>query len=56
MQIRAIQHHLRWVEIPVHYRQRIGHSKISGSFRGVVLAGYDMLTTVVRLALEPVNR
>ena len=56
MQIRAIQHRLRWVEIPVHYRQRIGRSKISGSFRGALLAGYDMLTTVLRLALEPVNR
>jgi glycosyltransferase involved in cell wall biosynthesis len=56
MQIRAIQHGLRSVEIPVHYRRRTGSSKISGSFRGVILAGFDMLTTVLRLALEPINR
>jgi glycosyltransferase involved in cell wall biosynthesis len=53
MQIRAIQQCLDWVEIPVHYRRRTGRSKISGRLRGVTLAGYDMISTILRLALKP---
>jgi len=56
MQIRAIQQHLRWIEVPVHYRRRSGRSKISGNPGGVALAGYDMLGTVLRLALAPAKR
>jgi glycosyltransferase involved in cell wall biosynthesis len=52
MQIRAIQHRLTCVEIPVHYRRRIGHSKISGTPTGVALAGFDMIGTILRLALK----
>lgn len=55
MQIRAIQHRLRRVEVPVHYRRRIGRSKISGNLRGVTLAGYDMFSTIIRLAREPLH-
>ena len=53
MQIRAIQHRLVCAEVPVHYRRRVGRSKISGSLSGVALAAWDMLGTVLRLALEP---
>ena len=56
MQIRSIQHGLNCVEVPVHYRRRIGHSKISGNLRGVTFAAYDMFGTVLRLALTPVDR
>src|SRR3990170_3081304 len=33
MQIKAIQQRLRIQEIPVHYRPRIGYSKVSGTIR-----------------------
>ncbi len=56
MQIRAIQQRLNWVEVPVHYRRRIGRSKISGTPGGVALAGFDMISTILRLALDPVDR
>ena len=46
MQVRALKHQLRCAEIPVHYRKRIGVSKISGTFRGVVLAGWYILGTI----------
>ena len=53
MQVRAIQHKLTMVEIPVHYRRRVGRSKISGTFKGVVLAGVGILSTIFKLALKP---
>lgn len=46
MQVRALKHGLRCAEIPVHYRKRIGVSKISGTVRGVVLAGWYILGTI----------
>ena len=48
MQIRAVQLNARIVEVPVHYRRRVGRSKISGTVRGVVLAGYWILFTIAR--------
>ncbi|MEM1134049.1 MAG: glycosyltransferase family 2 protein [Pseudomonadota bacterium] len=47
MQLRALQCGLRVGEAPVDYRQRIGQSKISGTVRGVVLAGYHILKTIM---------
>lgn len=50
MQIRAITAGLRVAEVPVDYRRRIGRSKISGTVRGTVLAGYFILGCIVREA------
>lgn len=46
MQVRALKYGLRCAEVPVHYRARIGISKISGTMRGVVLAGWYILGTI----------
>ena len=46
MQIKSILHSLRSTEVPAHYRQRIGRSKVSGTVRGVIGAGYKILTTI----------
>lgn len=48
MQIKAIKHNLRWKEIPVHYRKRKGVSKISGTVKGTFLAGYKIITTIIK--------
>jgi glycosyltransferase involved in cell wall biosynthesis len=50
MQIKAIQHRLRITEVPVRYRQRIGASKVSGTLKGTIMAGYKILWTVFRYA------
>jgi len=50
MQIKAVKRGLRVVEVPVRYRPRIGRSKISGTLRGTVLAGYKIITTILRHA------
>ncbi len=48
MQVRAIKRGLRYCEVPVRYRRRIGISKISGTVRGVIMAGFFILGTIAR--------
>lgn len=50
MQMKAVQRGLRVLEVPVHYRPRIGQSKISGTLRGSVKAGARILWAVGRYA------
>lgn len=52
MQVRALKQNLRCAEVPVHYRKRIGTSKISGTVKGVVLAGWYILGTIAVEALR----
>ena len=51
MQIKAAKHSLRFIEVPVPYRKRIGHSKISGTLTGTFKAGYKILWTIARYGL-----
>ena len=46
MQVRALKYGLSYMEVPVSYRNRIGRSKISGTVRGVILAGFYILGTI----------
>ena len=46
MQIKALRHGLSCAEIPVSYRKRIGVSKVSGTIKGTVLAGYTILRVI----------
>lgn len=48
MQLKAAKQGLRTTEVPVRYRKRIGHSKISGTIKGTVLAGYKIITTIFK--------
>lgn len=48
MQLKAARKNLRWVEVPVSYRRRIGFSKISGTLKGTLMAGYKILATIFR--------
>ncbi|MDZ4789981.1 MAG: glycosyltransferase [Hyphomicrobiales bacterium] len=43
MQVRAVKHGLRWLEVPVSYRRRIGKSKVSGTLRGTIKASGKIL-------------
>jgi len=51
MVVKAAQRGYRIEEVPITYRRRIGQSKVSGTLRGSLLAGYHMLTTILRYAL-----
>lgn len=48
MQIKAAKYKLRFTEIPVSYRKRIGVSKVSGTIKGTIMAGYKILFTIFR--------
>jgi len=51
MQVKAIRRGLRTVEVPASWRRRRGgKSKISGTVKGVIGAGYKILTTIGRHA------
>jgi len=53
MLVKAARRGWRVVELPVRYRPRIGgQSKISGTFKGTVLATYYILWTIVRYAFS----
>jgi len=46
MQVRALKQKLAVADVPVSYKNRIGVSKISGTVRGVVMAGAYILGTI----------
>jgi glycosyltransferase involved in cell wall biosynthesis len=53
MQNKAVRRKLRITEVPVRYRKRVaGESKVSGTIKGTLLAGYKILWTVFRYAKE----
>lgn len=48
MQAKAARMGLRYTEVPVSYRKRIGTSKVSGTLRGTLGAGYKILWTIYK--------
>ena len=56
MQIRAAEAGLRFREVPVSYRRRVGVSKITGTVSGTVRASGKILWTILRYALTRRSR
>ena len=52
MQLKAIKNKLRIMEVPVNYRKRIGVSKISGTIKGTILAGYKIISTIFKYSFS----
>ncbi|MEQ9230743.1 MAG: glycosyltransferase family 2 protein [Cyclobacteriaceae bacterium] len=48
MQLKIAKLSLRFVEVPVDYRRRVGVSKISGTVKGTLMAGYKILYTIFK--------
>ncbi len=48
MQIKAAKQKLRCTEVPVDYRVRIGRSKVSGTVKGTIGAGYKIIMTLFK--------
>ncbi|MEM9391326.1 MAG: glycosyltransferase family 2 protein [Bacteroidota bacterium] len=48
MQVKAAKKKFNCAEVPVTYRRRIGFSKISGTVKGTVMAGYKILWTIFK--------
>ena len=51
--VQALRHGLRVTDVPVSYRRRVGVSKIIGTVKGTVLAGYKIIWTVLRYSVRP---
>lgn len=52
MQVKAARQKLRVAEVPVTYRRRVGQSKVSGTVKGTLMAGYKILWTIFKLAIR----
>lgn len=48
MQIKALKHNCSVGEVAVDYKKRIGVSKIAGTLKGTILAGYKIITTIFK--------
>lgn len=48
MQIKAAKHKLTYREVAVNYKKRIGHSKVSGTVKGTIGAGYKIILTIFK--------
>lgn len=48
MQIKASKQKLKFCEVPVNYKKRIGVSKVSGTVKGTVLAGIKIIFAVFK--------
>jgi hypothetical protein len=48
MQVKAAKHQLKCSEVPVSYRKRIGVSKVSGTLKGTIMAGYKIIYTILK--------
>ena len=46
MQLKILRRKLPYIEIPVRYRKRIGVSKVSGTVKGTLMAGYKIITWI----------
>ncbi|MBL7810010.1 MAG: glycosyltransferase family 2 protein [Saprospiraceae bacterium] len=50
MQVKAAKMQLSCTEVPVQYRKRAaGQSKVSGTIKGTILAGWKIITTILKL-------
>ena len=52
MQLKALRKGYSYEEVPVHYRNRIGVSKVSGTIKGAVMAGIKILTWIFKYSLK----
>lgn len=47
MQLKVLKQKIPYAEVPVRYRKRIGISKVSGTLKGTVLAGYKIISWII---------
>lgn len=52
MQLKALKQNLSYTEVPVHYKKRIGVSKVSGTIKGAIFAGVKILTWIFKYSLK----
>lgn len=52
MQLKVLKKGLTYKEVPVHYRNRIGVSKVSGTIKGAIFAGVKILSWIFKYSFK----
>ncbi|WP_152287161.1 glycosyltransferase family 2 protein [Flavicella marina] len=52
MQLKVLKAKMKYTEVPVNYRNRIGVSKVSGTLKGTIMAGYKILSWIFRYSFK----
>ena len=52
MQLKALKKKLKYTEIPVRYKKRIGISKVSGTVKGSIFAGIKILGWIFKYSIK----
>ena len=52
MQLKALKHKLKYTEVKVNYRNRIGDSKVSGTIKGAIFAGVKIIGWIFKYAIK----
>ncbi len=52
MQLKAANRKMTYTEVPVNYKKRIGISKVSGTIKGTILAGYKIIGAIFKYKIS----
>ncbi|SLJ87115.1 glycosyltransferase family 2 protein [Salegentibacter salarius] len=52
MQLKALKKDFSYTEVPVHYKNRIGTSKVSGTVKGAIFAGVKILGWIFKYSFK----
>jgi glycosyltransferase involved in cell wall biosynthesis len=52
MQLKVLKKNISYIEIPVHYKNRIGVSKVSGTVKGSLMAGIKIIGWIFKYAFK----
>ena len=52
MQLKALRNNLKYKEVAVHYKKRIGVSKVSGTVKGTIFAGVKILGWIFKYSFK----
>ncbi len=52
MQLKALRKKLTYTEVPVHYKKRIGISKVSGTIKGTIFAAIKILGWIFKYSIR----
>ena len=52
MQLKSIKQNLTYIEVPVKYKKRIGVSKVSGTVKGTIFAGFKILAWIFKYSFK----
>jgi len=52
MQLKSVRQNLTYIEVPVKYKRRIGTSKVSGTIKGAIFAGFKILGWIFKYSFK----